>query len=95
MNTETVAAFGHSLTDWQITREAECLQSGLKEKVCSVCGVSLEREEIPALGHSYTEWETTIEATKDAEGERTRHCIHCGDTQHETIEKVPKFMGIF
>ena len=95
LNTETVAAFGHSPMDWQITREAACLQSGLREKKCSVCGVSLEQEELPALGHSYTEWETTIEATKEAEGERTRHCIHCGDTQHEAIEKLSKFLGIF
>ena len=95
LNSETVPAFGHSPMEWQITREATCLQSGLKEKKCSVCGVSLDQEEIPALGHSYTEWVTTIEATKDAEGERTRHCIHCGDTQHEAIEKVSRFLGIF
>ena len=95
LNTETMVAFGHSPMEWQITREAGCLQSGLREKKCAVCGISLEQEEIPALGHSYTEWETTIEATKDAEGERSRHCIHCGDTQFETIEKVPKFLGIF
>ena len=81
--------------DWQVTREAACLQSGLREKKCSVCGVSLEQEEIPALGHSYTEWETTIEPTKDAEGERTRHCVHCGETQQEPVEKLGRFLGIF
>ena len=95
MNTETVAALGHSPMDWQITREATCLESGLREKKCAFCGLSVEQEEIPALGHSYTEWETTKEATKDEEGERIRHCIHCGDTQTETIEKIPKFLGIF
>ena len=63
-------------------------------ELCASGGI-LEQEEIPALGHSYTEWETTLEPTKDAEGERTRHCIHCGETQHEPIEKLGRFLGIF
>ena len=81
--------------EMQVTREASCLESGLKEQKCAICDATLDSEEIPALGHSYTEWEITIEATKDHEGEQTRHCIHCGDTQQETIEKEKGFLGIF
>ncbi len=81
--------------DWQTTREAVCLQSGLREKKCSECGLTIESESLNALGHTYTEWEILVEATKDQEGEKCRHCINCGDMQFEKIEKIPKAFGIF
>ena len=95
LKTEEVLPIGHSAGEWSITREAACLQSGLKVKKCTQCGATIETEEIAALGHSYTEWEIIRPATKETEGEQQRHCIHCGDTQNEKIEKLPKFLGIF
>lgn len=78
-----------------VVREAACLQSGLCEKHCTWCGVTVEREEIAALGHWYTEWENTIEATKEHASEKRRNCIHCCDTQFEEIPQLDKFLGIF
>ena len=94
LKNETVPAFGHSPTEWMITREPTCQLSGQREIKCAICGVSLEQEEIPSLDHAYTEWVVTKEATVEEEGEKTRHCVHCGDTQTETIPKLLKVMRV-
>ena len=66
---ETVLhASGHSYSDWTITKEATCTETGSKEKTCANCGDKIT-EEIPAIGHAWSEWTVIREATEEEEAE--------------------------
>ncbi|MBR4881378.1 MAG: InlB B-repeat-containing protein, partial [Clostridia bacterium] len=48
--TETVAALGHAMGDWAVTKEATATEAGTEERSCRRdCGLT-ETREIPALG---------------------------------------------
>ncbi|MBR6514691.1 MAG: InlB B-repeat-containing protein, partial [Clostridia bacterium] len=48
--TEVVAALGHAMTDWTVTKEATATEAGIEERSCRRgCGLT-ETREIPALG---------------------------------------------
>ena len=94
LNQETLPALGHKGV-WHVENKGTCVIDGQNIKICNYCQKVLETEVIPSTGHNYTEWEVVREATKEHEGERRRYCTQCGDTITETIEKQPKFLGIF
>ena len=48
-----IPALGHSYGEWVIVREATDTNTGLKEKVCSVCNDKIT-EEIPLLEHTHS-----------------------------------------
>ncbi len=72
---------------WQITAEADCINDGKKERVCSACGYSYETEVILALGHKYDKGVVTTDVTCDADGVKTFTCTRtgCDDTYTEVI----------
>ena len=48
--TEAVAALGHAMTEWTVTKEATATEAGMEERSCRRgCGLT-ETREIPALG---------------------------------------------
>ena len=73
----------HEFGEWKIVKEANCGETGVKERVCS-CGEK-ETETIPASGkHQYTS-EITKEASVSEEGIKTYTCSVCGDSYTEPI----------
>ena len=91
----------HVYGDWEVVKEATCLEAGSKTKECSNCG-NVEIEEMTATGHYYSdgtcmkcgatctnhvygEWTIVKEATCTSSGSQTRVCSVCGTTETETI----------
>ena len=73
----------HEFGEWEIVKEANCGEAGVKERACS-CGEK-ETETIPASGkHQYTS-EITKEASASEEGIKTYTCSVCGDSYTEPI----------
>ena len=72
-----VAALGHDLGAWTVSKEATCTESGEKVRKCSRCDYS-ESEEIAALGHKYEEIVTAPTCTEA--GYTTHTCQVCGDS---------------
>ena len=89
---ETVLhASGHSYSDWTITKEATCTETGSKEKTCANCGDKIT-EEIPAIGHAWSEWTVIREATEEEEGLERRTCSN--DPSHTEERMIPKLTHV-
>lgn len=73
---ETVPAKGHRFGEFVVTKEPTCTETGVKERVCEVCGEK-ETETVPALGHKGPF--TTVKAPTCTEaGSEKRICTVCG-----------------
>ncbi len=64
----------HSFSDWIITTEPACVTTGMKERVCSVCGEK-ENQEVPAKGHNTIA--EKVDATCGENGSVTLYCPVC------------------
>ena len=79
----------HSYGEWMIDKEATCINSGSKTRVCD-CG-ERETATIPAVGHTNGSWSIDAEATCIADGSKHQICAVCKDTiQVETIKSTGK-----
>ena len=72
-----VTCLNHTCDDWTVTKEATCMQTGIKEAVCSVCGEKVV-ETIEVTDHSYTE--TIVEPTCITQGYTMHICVVCGSS---------------
>jgi uncharacterized repeat protein (TIGR01451 family) len=83
-----VACANH-VTETKNAVAATCKEAGYTgDKVCTVCGTTVETgKTIEKTAHSYTS-EVTTEATCKEAGVKTFTCSVCGDTYTETIEKI-------
>ncbi len=74
-----IAAKGHNVSDYKVTKEADCTEKGEKFGKCDVCGLTVT-EQIPATGHDM-QW--------SAEGEtHVKKCTRCGVTEGEAEQHV-------
>ena len=83
---ETVPAFGHTWSDWDIT-PATCTENGIKTRVCETDPTHIDSETIPATGHAWNEWTTVVAATCTQKGSETRVCAT--DSSHMEIRDIP------
>ena len=56
LETEKLAATGHSEGAWAVGKEATCGEAGYRHKVCTLCGTETQRESLPALEHVPGNW---------------------------------------
>lgn len=77
-----VDADGHEYSAWRITKEATCLDSGLRYKTCTTCDYRYN-EAIPALGHDYEA--EVVEPTCVDKGYTTHICSRCGTGYNDTF----------
>ncbi len=61
----------------EVVLNPTCNFCGIKEYMCTLCGVPYS-EEIEMLPHEAGEFETTTEATDTENGTMTQYCEHCG-----------------
>ena len=66
----------HEYGEWQIEKDATCIEEGVRERYCS-CG-DKETEVIPKKEHNYVE--TVVEPTEKTEGYIEHKCSMCSDT---------------
>ncbi len=72
----------HSFSEWEITTEPACVTTGIKERVCSVCGEK-EVEEVPAKGHNTIS--EKVDATCGTDGSITLYCPVCGYVHNTSV----------
>ena len=74
---------GHTFGEWSVTTEPTCTETGIKERVCSVCG-TVEEDTVPALGHDWSAWyDHPINNSKEI-----RYCLRCEATETRDKEIV-------
>ncbi len=73
-------AKGHTESDWTVTKQPTCTETGVQIKTCTVCGETLQTESIPANGHTAGEWTVTKQPTCTETGEQIKTCTVCGVT---------------
>ncbi len=71
-------------SSWTVTRKADCTQTGIKTRICSICGKT-ETQTIAKKSHTYDNGTVTKSATCNNAGEKTYTCTVCGATKNETI----------
>lgn len=78
------ATFSHLCTynDWIIDNIASCSETGLKHRICLVCGETVT-EEIPTISHTPSDWKIDTPATVEIPGSKHIECTVCG-TRLET-----------
>ncbi|MDO4608451.1 MAG: cohesin domain-containing protein [Clostridia bacterium] len=80
---ETCINAGHKYGEWNITKEATCTETGLKNHTCvrdeSICIEEgrYEEVEIPITHDFEKEWTVDEVATPEKDGVMTRHCTKC------------------
>lgn len=72
----------HKNAVWQVTRQPDCLHEGVEERLCAVCGASLETRATGTKGEHLLPGRYTLlrAATCGRDGEEGRSCTVCGET---------------
>ncbi len=83
----------HTATEEMIVKEADCVNAGTMNIVCSDCGTVMEEKEITALGHTYGNYVETTPATCTTAGEKTAKCVRCDAKLTEAIPALDHKMG--
>jgi len=85
-SSKTVTVSAHNFEERDITKNASCTESGIKERCCSRCDKK-ETETIPATGHTFPEqWTVEKEATENESGRQYKICENCSIKILQTIE---------
>jgi len=75
VQTQEVAAPGHSYGDWTQTKAPTCTEKGEESRTCSACK-DVQKQEVAATGHTYTSVVTAPTCTE--RGYTTHTCSVCG-----------------
>ena len=70
----------HLFGEWSTVKEASCVDDGIKQRTCSICG-EYETMSISMLGHNFGEW-----STEAKDGIVERICGLCGSFENHTVE---------
>ena len=75
----------HARTKDVISKEPDCKETGILERVCEQCGTTTATEDIETADHNYGAFVVTKEPSYTEEGERQKTCSGCGDIRTESI----------
>ena len=82
---EVIAKLAHTWDEGNVTKEADCKETGVKTYTCHKCGAT-KTEDIPRTEHTWDEGEVTTAPTCTKPGVRTYTCSVCKATRTETIK---------
>ncbi|MFR3460168.1 MAG: leucine-rich repeat protein [Anaerobutyricum soehngenii] len=82
---EVIAKLAHTWDEGNITKEADCKETGVKTYTCHKCGAT-KTEDIPRTEHTWDEGEVTTAPTCTKPGVRTYTCSVCKATRTEAIK---------
>ena len=82
---EVIAKLAHTWDEGNITKEADCKETGVMTYTCHKCGAT-KTEDIPRAEHTWDEGEVTTAPTCIKPGVRTYTCSVCKATRTETIK---------
>ena len=85
-----IGCFGcrHEFSNWKTIKEATCINDGLRQRTCSLCG-KIEEEVMPKSDskHVFSDWRVVTKATCFETGEQERYCKVCRKVETEFIPK--------
>ena len=67
----------HNWSGWYLVREATCIERGLEQRECTVCGQT-EQRETQYRDHTWSEGEMTVAPTCTEGGNLRTQCLVCG-----------------
>ena len=82
---EVIAKLAHTWDEGNITKEADCKETGVMTYTCHKCGAT-KTEDIPRAEHTWDEGEVTTAPTCIKPGVRTYTCSVCKATRTEAIK---------
>ncbi len=74
----------HTFGEWEVTKPATCVTTGVETRTCEVCGET-ETQEIPRTDHTWDEGVITKEPTETSNGARLYTCTVCKANKSEII----------
>ena len=74
----------HTFGEWEVTKPATCVTTGIETRTCEECGET-ETQEIPRTDHTWDEGVITKEATETSNGARLYTCTVCKANKSEII----------
>ncbi len=74
----------HTFGEWEVTKPATCVTTGIETRRCEVCGET-ETQEIPRTDHTWDEGVITKEPTETSNGARLYTCTICKANKSEII----------
>ena len=80
----------HDFGEWTVTKEATCIDSGLRTRSCSGCDIS-EQETIPALNHDYSWSEGVLPTCTEGGSVGHYECLRCHkyfDVDKNLVENI-------
>jgi hypothetical protein len=93
LDSQIIAATGHTAGDWQTVSYPTCTKRGKQEQYCTVCGALLNTKTPAAKGHTPGEWAVTLRQTTDTKGQESLLCGVCGkvlDTRELPAASEPR-----
>lgn len=82
---EVIAKLAHTWDEGNVTKEADCKETGVMTYTCHKCGAT-KTEDIPRAEHTWDEGEVTTAPTCTKPGVRTYTCSVCKATRTEAIK---------
>ena len=87
--TVTIGKLAHNFGEWEVAQAPSCVEAGLKERVCSICGEK-ETEVIPATGHTWSEDYTIVmPASCTSAGMEAKYCTVCEIIDGSSTREIP------
>ena len=74
----------HEYDDWIVTKEANCVTTGIRSRTCRICG-DVQTEVIPKTDHTWDEGVITKQPTETSNGSRLYTCTVCKANKSEII----------
>ncbi len=81
---EATAEHVHEYDDWIITKEANCVTTGIRSRTCRICG-DVQTEVVPKTDHTWDEGVVTKQPTDTSNGSRLYTCTVCKANKSEII----------
>jgi hypothetical protein len=81
-------ACSHANTHSEITKEANCTETGVESIICDDCGETVREITIDALGHEWGEPVESVDSTEeDGHIYNSYVCSVCGETKEEAVHQ--------
>ena len=78
------SVYGHAWSEWIVSSEPDCTESGHKYRQCSICKI-VETKDIPSLGHKWGEWFVFTTPGCGTNGSEKRICNYCDRYETKSI----------
>lgn len=74
----------HTFAEWKVTKEPTCIEEGIQERVCSVCGKS-ETKTVAKVDHKFVEGEVILADVQNGKMYKKTKCSVCGAESKKSI----------